>query len=79
MKITVTQEDIEKGKRGCRNCPIALATNRTTLLDAAVYPHCIISVDMGTVWVLPKKAQQFIQRFDDGKPVHPFTFDIELP
>ena len=28
-------------------------------------------------YTLPKKAQTFIKRFDDGKPVKPFTFEIE--
>jgi hypothetical protein len=26
---------------------------------------------------LPKKAQKFIKRFDDSKPVEPFSFELK--
>jgi hypothetical protein len=28
---------------------------------------------------LPTEAVEFVSRFDDGKPVQPFTFDLEVP
>ena len=72
MKIKVTKEHIEKGKKGSAFfCPIALvfkSKNRVTYnsmyIEKEFYP-------------LPKKAQTFIQRFDAGKKVKPFQFTIK--
>jgi hypothetical protein len=84
MKIKVTLKDIEEGYRGsCYDCPIALAFKRE------VKPTSPIGLDVGAerilhreactwnAYTLPKKAQTFIKRFDGGKPVKPFTFEIE--
>ena len=32
----------------------------------------------GPRYLLPFRAKRFIDRFDEGKKVKPFTFDIEL-
>jgi hypothetical protein len=84
MKIKVTLKDIEEGFRGsCYDCPVALAFKRE------VKPTTQIGLNVGTerilhrevhewdTYTLPKKAQTFIKRFDGGKPVKPFTFEIE--
>ena len=84
MKIKVTQKDIEEGFRGsCYDCPIARAFKRE------VKPTSHIQLNVGAErilhrevyswdsYTLPEKAQTFIKRFDDGKPVKPFTFEIE--
>jgi hypothetical protein len=84
MKIKVTLKDIEEGYRGsCYECPIALAFKRE------VKPTSQIGLNVGAArilhrevhewdtYTLPKKAQTFIKRFDGGKPVKPFTFEIE--
>jgi nitrate/TMAO reductase-like tetraheme cytochrome c subunit len=85
MKIEVTQKDIDKGLRSsCYECPIAHAFKRKVKnkirYGFAVNADSIDLVTKDFKWyihALPKKAQTFIKRFDDGKPVKPFTFEIE--
>ena len=81
MKIEVTQHDIDKGlNNNCFLCPIAHAVKRKMGTDSVLVYCDRISV-MSTVtsynYKLPKKARTFIKRFDDGKPVEPFTFEIK--
>ena len=84
MKIKVTLKDIEEGYRGsCYDCPIALAFKRevktTSHTGLSIGAERILhrEVHEWDTYTLPKKAQTFIKRFDDGKPVKPFTFEIE--
>ena len=80
MKIEVTQQDIDKGlNNNCFSCPIALAVKRK--IDTGnVLVYCDRISVMSTIssydYKLPKKAQTFIKRFDDRKPVEPFTFEV---
>lgn len=81
MKISVTQDDIDKGQRGSAcSCPIALATRRA-------FPWLAISVSpgFGHGWLfignktyrLPGDALTFILEFDSRSvPVAPFEFFI---
>lgn len=78
MRIFVTQEDIDKGERQkCTACPIALAASR-----ALHQPNVL--VDRFNVWVpgeergrlMPDKAQLFVWKFDAGKRVRPFEFEL---
>lgn len=80
MRIEVTESDIVHGARwDCDNCPIALAIERAThqancwsvLWNRATSP-------LGTVW-LPDEAKDFIDNFDNERPVAPFSFDVDLP
>jgi hypothetical protein len=76
--IRVTKECIEQGcPENVYSCPVALAlqkamprrkwlVGRGTLDDRA---------RIGT----PDKVLAFINRFDSGKPVKPFTFRLRLP
>ena len=84
MKITVTQENIDKGVRGeIGYCPIALA------IKALGYEHVCVddeSVDArreeddpyadAFLSYLPTKATSFIHAFDEGRKVAPFTFEM---
>lgn len=81
MTISVTQEDIDKGRpNSCGSCPIALAVRRSTgLLNASVSQSRIISwggykprLDVET----PAQAVDFIELFDSNEPVKPFTFEL---
>lgn len=85
MRITVTQEDIEKGvRRNCVRCPIALAMTRQTGLPwfvdergGIVFSHkhpknIQLMVD------LPWQAMDFMSGFDSGLPMFPFTFDLDI-
>jgi hypothetical protein len=84
MKIEVTLKDIEKGFRGsCYDCPIARAFKRevktTSHTGLSIGAERILhrEVHEWNAYTLPKKAQTFIKRFDGGKQVEPFTFEIE--
>jgi hypothetical protein len=81
--ITVTQEDINDGKAGnCTLCPIALAAKRAfpdifpvvggyyLVLDSAP------GTEDGELVDLPYEARQFVQSFDFGRPVEPFSFKV---
>lgn len=79
MLIEVKQKHIDEGAKGsCSRCPIALA-----LLDAGHRDVWIGNITLYTSvrkeTYLPPKAIQWINNFDDGLPVLPFSFEIELP
>lgn len=89
MRIEVTQSDIDHGERGsCTACPIAIALERhlgchVTVQenDTEVAPPCAwirIQRD-GSQHQLPGSAESFIRRFDDGKSVAPFAFNLNIP
>lgn len=78
MTITVSQDDIEQGQplKGL-SCPIALAIKRATGLE-------YVGVGVRQYWykdlaggVLPPEVTEFVKAFDSGKPVEPFTFELE--
>jgi hypothetical protein len=75
MKIYVRRRHIKCGMaRSQSGCPIALAFEEITGERPRVDLDCINTHDEG--FALPRSAQRFIDRFDAGKPVKPFTFVI---
>lgn len=83
MLITVTQEDIARGARwDCGTCPVALALTRA--FGAQLHTS--------GAWVwrptrdetapllrpLPPEVGLFVSRFDNHRPVEPFTFEADL-
>jgi hypothetical protein len=80
MKIEVTQQNINDGrKHNCTSCPIALAIYQATGEEAAV--SCFrtyLGEDCAGI-ALPSSAALFIERFDAGKSVSPFSFDLPIP
>ena len=94
LTISVTQEDINQGvKSNCRACPIALATLRILevaqipfdkefidVVHRAIYTHGINGYlgNKGIKFKLPIEATHFISCFDNGLPVVPFSFEIDI-
>lgn len=86
MKIKVRQEDIDLG---CRShdvniyfCPIALAVKRKMNIERGIAVHqddiSIITIgNQFSYYKLPKKAKEFIKRFDEGKKVKPLSFEAK--
>lgn len=80
IKVTVTAEDIAAGKKRCiGNCPVALALRRVAKAGketwAGVDELCIDKADSGYgTHVTPAAVVSFMERFDMGLPVEPFTF-----
>lgn len=84
MLIRVTKEHIRKGRKHiCSACPIALA------LKGSGFPNAFVG---SGYWAVSKKAAQnkedsplptiavnFIDKFDSGEEVKPFTFRIRKP
>lgn len=77
MKISVQDADIYNARRrkGWR-CPVEEAIEKTTHLDACVTRFRAI-VD-GRSFDLPETVTAFVDDFDGGFAVEPFSFDLSL-
>jgi hypothetical protein len=82
MKIRVLRTDIKRGKPGSSSrCPVALAVRRVfgrhpDFTNVSVGLWIIVSNKILDVRI-PKVALEFIKRFDAGRKVKPFTFEIK--
>jgi hypothetical protein len=86
VEVSVTAEHIAGGEPdSCWGCPIALAAmDAIPNFDVTVNRFQIgideIDGKIAPTWVdLPDEAVTFIDRFDDGEPVEPFTFTMQVP
>lgn len=81
MTVEITQADIDAGKaKNAQACAIALACRRVMpgawVEETRIYES---AYDWDCDWYpLPEKARNFVERFDAGLPVTPFTFTTEL-
>jgi hypothetical protein len=79
--INVTDKHIRRGVRGTPNlCPIAIATREA--LQAPRACVCVFSIDLidenGSFYAstpTPMEGWRFIEDFDAGRPVKPFSFE----
>lgn len=84
VTVDVTQDDIRDGVRGqCYRCPVARAISRllvSTVL-AQVTPGLVVFPACGTVppVPLPEHAGRWIDAFDGGYNVRPFSFVLDIP
>lgn len=83
LKINVRLKHIEKGEKAIvTHCPIALAMNdHKAIRDAYVTTSTALFTSdgiHGQTSALPKKVQAFILRFDEGKSVKPFSFNLKV-
>jgi len=79
LTIRVTKKNIEEGMLAdIQTCPIALACNAKKrgwkIRDIFITKFEFFGKNVAT---LPKKAQEFISRFDRGLEVKPFSFKIK--
>ena len=80
MTVRVTWKDIRSGVMGdCQMCPIAKALRRKTYykqdINVAGSEDCTVGNYQATG---PKTMDTFINQFDAGKPVKPFTLTLTL-
>lgn len=82
LTVDVTQDDIDNGEPVNGNhCAVALALIRAT---GDPYVSCGIATASWYVGgdvkyvCLPTKATDFIDAFDEGEPVEPFSFEVEV-
>lgn len=81
-KITVTRRDIQRGlMQNQRSCPIALALKKRKIPFLSVFDTEITFMikDEHKSIALPRRAEKFIEAFDEAKKVKPFSFIINLP
>lgn len=78
--ISVTADDIAQGvRKSICGCPVARATRRALgLQDSMVCVFGAIYI-RGVPVEPPLAVDRWIQAFDDGGKVSPFTFDLEVP
>ena len=84
MKIQVTQADIERGiKNRCDFCPVAIAISRhlPTGLEITVFSEAMLFEGRfgdgpSTAIDTDQTVVDFIESFDNGKPVAPFSFNL---
>lgn len=82
--IEVTRDRIDKGVMDhCRKCPVALAImDATGIDDVSVNGETAtfrkFSPDR-TVSRLPREVQEWIEAFDGGSDMLPFSFKLEVP
>lgn len=85
MRIRVTQDNINHGLRGsCTSDPVALALRDEGFLKPYVTAEKI-QVDGRLGWRIlrqtapaPYSVYDFIHSFDQGEPVSPFSFEVDL-
>lgn len=79
MTVNVTQKHIDEGwPRVCGKCPIALALKENAWTQPMVTHKQIWDCyNYGkTISNLPPEACEFIEKFDKGEKVEPFSFEI---
>lgn len=75
MQVTVTQEDIRRGRpHSSVACPIALAASRAFGSTAHVGIGCVVI--SGVAYLLPDVAEEFARAIDYREAVEPIEFDI---
>ena len=79
MKIEVTQEHIDQGIiNSLVNCPIALAIKSKGFNCRLDQLYIYIDLKDKIIYIqTPKFVANFIKDFDDGRPVSPFSFEID--
>lgn len=79
--IEVTQVDIDTGKQHkCFERPVALAILRSTGMRCRVDGNQgVLEAELEVIYIrLPESAVDFQNNFDIGRPVIPFSFEIEV-
>lgn len=76
--IQVTQEHIRKGRPAIkRYCPVALALHDAGYLNARVGVFDVYITASRSLDIVGTPVYEWIRRFDEGKPVEPFEFDLD--
>jgi hypothetical protein len=84
MKIEVTQTHILSGERSNPKCCAVAIACKDAGLDVTIDyiirngKEIIVASPIGSECIkLPKIVHDFVERFDEGKHVEPFTFELE--
>jgi len=81
VKVTVTKKNCLFGiPQNISGCPIALALKKKGFKNIAVDEDQILVSKKGEYFTskVVKAARRFIERFDEGLSVKPFSFNLTL-
>mgnify|MGYP001615771476 CR=1 FL=1 len=79
VRVSVTKRDIAEGvPLDTQMCPVAIAIRRTTGVFVVDVTDYQFQFDSGNV-DLPKRVARFVDAFDFGDKVRPFTFTLRVP
>lgn len=85
VKVKVTEQHIRMGERENGHCcPLALAIKDALFIEASkLWPDGVFVSDMSVQFGRlraphTRKVEAFVRRFDQGKPVKPFTTVLEF-
>ncbi len=83
MRITVTQEDIDNGRRCDPDCcPVGRALSRAGLIHYGVIGSAVMIKDgqaHAMALPLPAPVRDWILDFDGSRAVEPFSFELPVP
>lgn len=80
MKVDVTQEHIDCGKPlEPLYCPVALAIDEQAHKVVIVNYWKLAAADDSFSSPTPVVVRRFVERFDRGLSVKPFSFELEFP
>lgn len=78
--VRVLKRHIEAGEPAtCDRCPIALALNEATGLHWEVGEYKAIAKELSCYFDVPVEARFFVEDFDRGETVEPFSFEMPEP
>ena len=82
MKIKVTQDHINKGRRNtCALCPVALAIKEQVGAEYICVGSYTISIGTNmissTIYTVPPECEKFMKDFDWFRDVSPFEFELK--
>lgn len=84
IKLSISSDDIKHGVLNCNtDCPVARAVKSVLKYKyrrnvRAYNTHVRFTRMIKHFWY-PSSVERFINRFDAGKPVKPFNFELDLP
>lgn len=80
-KLQITQKHIDKGRKcALQFCPIALAIKETFKIRRVWVSGTEIELNIKEHFLfadMPQKAQDFVNKFDIGNKVKPFSFVLK--
>ena len=75
--IRVTAKHIKEGKSNCEDCPIVHSLVDAGFKSVKVFGDGMAVIERDYI-ELPRSARLFINAFDSGKKVKPFSFRIDV-
>jgi hypothetical protein len=75
VRVRVQRQHIDAGGHTGGSCPIARAIGGSVFITKLMVRS---GRDMSAIAVLPRVAREFVEAFDNGRPVEPIEFDLQM-